>query len=157
MDRRGERRICECRGKTRQTANGARAMRCDCVLEPAFIGRQCRAVVFRMPEMQDPSRETPVLAADAAAEEAHHDIGVFAAPAAEGGVEPVNAIKIAAIDREVGAARPTPTRRIDFAQRSERQGQESGDPIDAAGKALAQDLGYSPSLWLGAAAENAFR
>src|SRR5262249_51944243 len=99
-----------------------------------------------MPQMDDAGGEASVLAPQAAMQQADQQIGILAAPAAEGGVESVDPLEIGAPDGEIAGARPAPAPRLELAQRPERQPQHTGQPIDAAAPPLAHPPGQAPRL-----------
>ena len=65
------------------------------LVEPRLISGKARAVGLRMPQMQHAGGKAPVLAPDAGADHADHDIGVLEPPAREGRLESVHAFEIA--------------------------------------------------------------
>src|SRR5262245_48525754 len=99
-----------------------------------------------MPQMDDAGGEAPILAPQAAMQQADQQIGILAAPAAEAGVETVDPLEIGAPDGKIAGARAAPAPRLELAQRPERQPQHAGQPVDAAAPTLADPPGQVPRL-----------
>src|SRR6266508_6680892 len=99
-----------------------------------------------MPKMDDAGREAAVLAAHARMQQADQQIGILATPAAEARIEAVDPVEIGPPDREIAGTRAQPCPRLQLAQRTERQPQHGGEPIDAAACASADPFGEAPFL-----------
>ncbi len=116
----------------RQPLLGPNARAHEYRLELGIVRGQLRPVGGGMPQMDDPGGETAVLAPHAGAQQPDQEIGVLTAPAVEVRVEAVNRIEVAAPDREIARAGALPFVRFTLAQRTERQVEQRGQPVDAA-------------------------
>src|SRR5260370_21889869 len=104
--------------------------------------------------MQHRGREPAILAPCSDAHQANDDIGIFAAPAAEGCIEAVDLIEIAATDRQIGAARAPPGAAADTTQRPKRQAHKRQQAIDLATQPRRYPRPERPALRLDAIAQD---
>src|SRR4051794_21894993 len=102
---------------------GAYPVASDDRVQPRAVRRQRRAILRRVPQMQHAGRKRAVLASNTGMQEPDQQIRILQAPAAERAVKSVDAIEVAAPDREIAGARALPSSAAQLAQRAERQPQ----------------------------------
>jgi len=78
------------------------------IVQQQVIHRQARTIIFDVPEMQHRGGKSPILAPRTAMHEPKHEIGVFPTPPAECRVETIDAQKVCAANRQIGAADASP-------------------------------------------------
>src|SRR5262249_45346438 len=88
----------------RQSALRARAPAVQDGVQPRIVGGQSCSIRVRVPQVNDPGGEAPVLATQAAAQQADEQVGILAPPAAETGIEAVDALEVGTPDREIAGA-----------------------------------------------------
>src|ERR1017187_248291 len=130
----------------RQAALRADAVAGDDGGELAFILRQRQAIKLGMPEMDDAGGAGAVLAPHPGMQQPHDDVGILLAPAAEVGVETIDAIEIGPPDGEIARARAAPGTLAQPTQRPERQPQQRRQAIDPAARTLGDPAGYAPAF-----------
>src|ERR1039458_3451999 len=91
-----------------------------------------------MPEMDDAGGAGAVLAPHPGMQQPHDDVGILLAPAAEVGVETVDAIEIGPPDGEIARARAAPG--------TLPQPQQRRQAIDPAARTLGDPAGYAPAF-----------
>ncbi len=93
----------------------------DNIRQLAFILGERAAVGFAVPKMKHARREDAVFAPHTGMQQAHDDIGILLTPAAIGGVEAVDAIKIGAPNSQITRASAPPGALAHRSQRTKRQ------------------------------------
>ena len=88
--------------------------------------------------MQHTGREHTILAAHPSMKQTDEKIRIFSAPAAIGGIEAVDAVKIGSPNAQIARARAAPGAPPESAQRTERQAQDGKQAIDASAQALVE-------------------
>src|SRR2546421_4642891 len=99
-----------------------------------------------MPKMQHAGRKCPILAAHAGMQESDQQIGILQTPAAEYAVESIDAIEVAAPDRQIAGARALPIPAAQLAQWAERQPQRREQPVDFAALPPRHQIAQRPGL-----------
>ncbi len=92
------------------------------------VSRKAGAIIFRVPQVQDTGGEAAILAPDATANKTHDDVGIFQAPAAEFGIEPIDPVDVLAPDAEV--ALRAPSQRVALMRRRGPSGMAASAPGD---------------------------
>jgi hypothetical protein len=78
------------------------------VVQQQVVRWQARAIIFGVPEMQHRGGKSSILAPRTTMHEPKHEVGVFPTPPAECRVETIDAQKVCAANRQIGAADASP-------------------------------------------------
>src|SRR6516164_758748 len=107
--------------KRGQAMQGSDAGAANSLVKTLAIRRLLRAIVPRMPKMENAGGKSTVFAAHAGAHQTDGQIRILISPADKSIVEAIDAIEIAPCDGEVAGLGAAPSLFLQFAQRSERQ------------------------------------
>jgi len=130
--------------KRREAARRPDPGAADCLLQASAVFAQLRAVVPRMPQMQDAGGKPPVFAAQPGAQETNDEIGIFQSPADKGIVEAIDAVEVLARDRKIARLGAAPTDAVQLAQGPKGQMHGRCQTIDAAVQSLPNQIAEIP-------------